>query len=160
MGAHAHRHNHLLPRRGGHHHRYPKRLRKGRPADKNAHPHRVTVMFGRTKPPTTGTKRVKRVWRAIYSWFPHAASLGIFNCRRISGSSSWSQHAWADALDISSPDSLKTGRPTPYLDAIVAYVRNLGPWITRVIYRDGAHQNHAHIDVEPDQVGTPPCAGG
>jgi hypothetical protein len=102
------------------------------------------------------------VWRFVYRWFPHAASLGIFNCRRISGSSAWSQHAFADAWDVASPQSVKTGRPDDYLRGIVNTLnqRKGALAITRIIFGDAAHQNHAHVDVDPDRGGTPPCAGG
>jgi hypothetical protein len=154
---HVHRHAHPHPKSKHHHHAHLKH--KGRPSEL-AHHHPIGPLQGRPAPPTSGTRGVKRLWRNIYSWFPHAVSLGVFNCRRIAGSSSWSQHAFGDALDIASPSSVKSGRPDDYLDAIVEFVHKVIPDQDggRVIYRDSAHQNHAHCDWPPDRGGTPPCA--
>lgn len=126
-----------------------------------AHHHPITKLGGRPAPPSTATSRVKAVWRFVFTWFPQAASLGVYNCRPISGSTKWSEHAWADALDLTDPETAKTGKPSPYTDQVVAAIRHRADQlhVTRVLWRDGgAHDRHAHVDLDPDHSGTPPCA--
>jgi hypothetical protein len=155
--GHAHKHVHPHPR-GKHHHHIHRHPHKRHPSDL-AHHHRL----GRFRQPSVpfATRRVRRVWRSVYAWFPHAVNLGTFNCRKIAGSTSWSQHAWADAWDVASPTSAKTLHPDPYLDAVVAHLklRHDPLEITRILYRVANHFSHAHVDVDPDRGGKPPCAG-
>lgn len=154
--AHAHKHAHPHPR-GGHHHHVHVRPHGKRPAEV-AHHHPI-ARFRRPRAPYA-TKRVKRVWHHTYKWFPHAVNLGVFNCRRIAGSTTFSQHAWADAWDVASPQSAKTLQPDRYLDAIVAHLRSREAKlaITRILYRVPNHGSHGHVDVDPERRGTPPCA--
>lgn len=156
---HSHRHLHPHPRGRRHHHPF---VRKGKRPSRFAHEHPIGISYGRQRPPSPSTRRVKRLWRAVYTWFPHAVNLGIFACRKIAGSDRFSEHAWFDAWDVASPKSAKTLKPDGYLDAIVSHIRRVGDrFITRIIYRDGgAHESHAHVDVDPDHRGMPPCARG
>lgn len=91
-------------------------------------------------------------------------NLGISYCRKIAGSSSWSNHAFGNALDISiKPDDSPVG------DQIAGWLR--GPEVTALLDSHGvsiahllwkvpSHHNHIHIDFNPYGTGTPPCAGG
>lgn len=98
------------------------------------------------------------MWQAVYMWFPRAVNLGIYNRRQIAGSSRWSEHAWADAWDVSDEESVKENRPSEYLKDIVTFLRKRTSdlRITRLIFDDPSHQNHCHVDVDPDHEGTPP----
>jgi hypothetical protein len=75
--------------------------------------------------------------------FPEAGSLGTFNCRKISGSSSWSQHAYWNAYDVGGknyPDAL----PRALGDRIWAWMN--GPW-------DGTDGGGTEEDdMTPDEV--------
>lgn len=91
--------------------------------------------------------------------------MGVRNCRKISGSTVWSQHAWANAWDITSPYWPKS-RYNPlhmkYMDRIVDWLnankQRLG--IRIVLWRTVNHWNHAHVETYPRGIRTPPCAGG
>lgn len=166
MSHPAHSHPHLHPHWIVKHHHHPhtatihgEKKDHSRPSPL-AHHHGIP-RFRQPSVPTTSTRNVRRVWRTVYRWFPHAVSLGVFNCRKIAGSTSWSEHSWADAWDVASIKSAKTLQPDPYLDAIVAYLRKRldDLSITRILYRIVNHLSHAHVDVDPDHSGeTPPCA--
>lgn len=159
--AKHHPHRHVHPHRKGSHHHHPHRTPHPRQPSELAHHHPITKLGGRPAPPSTATSRVKAVWRFVYTWFPHAATLGIYNCRKIAGSSSWSEHAWADAWDITDHDTSASGKPSNYMDAIVAAIRHRQGelHVTRVLWRDGGvHDRHAHVDLDPDHGGSPPCA--
>lgn len=156
MAAH-HDHPHAHPHpKGKHHHHW--HVRHPEAPSPRAHHH--PMHRGRPKPPRPSTARVRAVWRFVHRWFPQAASLGVYNCRKIAGSSRWSQHAWGDAWDMTTPGAVKKGTPTPALRAMVKAVRDHAGQlhVTRVIFGDDAHQNHAHVDVDPERTGTPPCA--
>jgi hypothetical protein len=118
-------------------------------------------------PDPLATAGVKRLWTAV-----HEATLayenqtghkydvvfmGIYNCRRIDGSSSWSQHAFRNALDFrlrrtgalaGSIDSAATG--------FVAYrTRTVA---AETLWNVPGHTYHAHLTGEPKRFGTPECA--
>lgn len=114
------------------------------------------------KPPppanTVGTDRIDVQHAAAWAQFPGLESWGICNCRRISGSSTWSQHAWCNAEDIHRDLPGKTVLQS--LDPVHAWLsRNrakLG--IEHLIYRTTSHWDHIHSDMRPNGRGTPPCA--
>jgi hypothetical protein len=101
--------------------------------------------------------------------FPHHLNLGWFSCRRILGSSSWSQHAYGNAYDAGGPFTL--------LKAIAAHAiakakaGNLP--VAQVIFNrqvwtpssglqpysgSDPHTGHVHITARPEMSGTPLCA--
>ncbi len=103
---------------------------------------------------------------------------GVFNCRHISGSSSWSQHAFGNAVDLFAHEA--------DLQAIAENVVRQATADTRanqgnhqpchyVIWKEGAGgiwspdrgwhtytgfhpPTHVHVDFLPEREGTPPCA--
>ena len=97
--------------------------------------------------------------------FPDA-QFGVTNCRKISGSSSWSQHSWSGANDITHKDHGYSSNPTHqvWLRELVDWLRDkmellslksiLGPDY------NSAHADHVHADHWPKGYSTPPCAGG
>jgi len=102
---------------------------------------------------SNATPRAKALVEPLWTEFPQLEYWGCYNCRRIDGSSSWSQHAWADAIDIHAPTM-------SYGDEVFRWLMaNRGRFgITRVLWRISGHFGHLHIDLDPDHSGTPPCA--
>jgi hypothetical protein len=138
------------------------------------------------------TKAIERVIRVLMRT-PAAAFVdhaGVYNCRRISGSTVWSQHAWGNAVDLFPKTG--TSRKRGYVDADEArqtiartIVRNATRRtkanrgrklkVSQVIDHDGrliwtpergwhpytgTTGNHVHVSGAPLRAGTPPCAGG
>ena len=82
--------------------------------------------------------------------------VGVTNCRRISGSQTYSQHSWSNAGDIYTKETILQDVIAADLKAkFGAHVRNVLTWR----YND-AHWNHIHIDLWPKGMYTPPCKGG
>lgn len=75
----------------------------------------------------------------------------VFNCRRIAGTSSWSQHAFANAVDIFGQERV--------LDEVARYARSRSD-VRTVLWQVRDHYDHVHVDFHPKGTNTPPCAGG
>jgi len=116
--------------------------------------------------------RIRPIRAALYAEFPELRDWGSKVCRKISGSSTWSQHAWENANDAAYPAG---GQPRndPYLNAAVAWLREQkrigrsfeGVKIGTILYQNGSdttagHWDHVHYEADPKQTGTPPCASG
>jgi hypothetical protein len=102
---------------------------------------------------SNATPAVKNLIKPLWDEFPALDYWGCYNCRRIANSSSWSQHAWADAIDIHAPTMAYGDKVNHWLNA------NKGRFnLTRVLWRVANHYDHLHIDFDPDRGGTPPCA--
>ena len=82
-------------------------------------------------------------------------NLGVHVCRKIAGSSSWSQHSWDDAIDIGIGSDMKLG------DDIYRFLKKnegkFGPYY-ETIWREPSHWDHLHWSLAPAHTGTPPCA--
>ncbi|MEN8233768.1 MAG: peptidoglycan-binding domain-containing protein [Actinomycetota bacterium] len=92
--------------------------------------------------------------------FPDLAA-GVWNCRKISGTSIWSQHAWGNALDLYHRDfgySTKVEHQV-YLDGVWQFIETYTDELSiRIkIWRKRDHFNHIHLDFWPKGYGTPPC---
>lgn len=73
-------------------------------------------------------------------------------CRKISGTSSWSQHSWENALDIFPVDRAEGDK---------IYARYRTNWNVRTsLWQVKDHYDHIHLDFWPYGYSTPPCAGG
>ena len=83
---------------------------------------------------------------------------GRVNCRKISGSSLWSQHSWNNARDLYPP----LGEPNDWLDQVWDFidVNREGLNLRVTLWRVTNHYNHIHVDFWPRGWATPPCAGG
>lgn len=83
-------------------------------------------------------------------------SQGIYNCRHIDGSSTWSQHAWHNGLDghVGRSDGALDDEATSKLAARVAQE----PWAAQVLWHVAGHFGHMHISGDPMHAGVPPCA--
>ena len=101
--------------------------------------------------PATCTDRVKDLVHELWTEFPQLESWGIYNCRKIDGSSRWSEHSWGDAIDPHSG--------TTYMDRAVAWGKRNAErlHITRILWRVSGHWDHSHWDMDPDHSSTPPC---
>ena len=90
--------------------------------------------------------------------------VGVTNCRKISGTSIWSQHAWSNGLDIYHVDfGYSTARAHQrWLDGVDRWIRTYFDELSirKRLWRVRSHFNHIHIDGWPKGYGTPPCAGG
>jgi hypothetical protein len=110
---------------------------------------------------------------ALNAAFPTAGSMGIYNRRYISGTTTWTQHSWGNAVDITSPAWML--KPPLYASAAeaalpkyadhMAYMDRVNQWIMTNAYkyhvryrawRRYMHYNHIHVDFNPKQYGTPP----
>ena len=92
---------------------------------------------------------------------------GRVNCRKIAGSSAWSQHSWNNARDIYPPSSIpyltsNDGEYREYLDEVHAFIlANFEALNIRVfLWQVKSHYNHIHADFWPRGWSTPPCADG
>lgn len=118
-------------------------------------------------PPVTHTPEVERIWRTCYVKTEQIAfrlgrnlafvQQGVFNCRKIDGSDSWSKHAWGAALDghVANAD---TGRlDGEATDLLVAILRPLD-FVGLVLWRVSGHFGHFHAEEDDPPSGFPPCA--
>lgn len=100
---------------------------------------------------------------------------GVFACRPIAGSSTWSQHSWGNAIDMfAAPEHLAVIAGNVVLQGTKRTKANHGRKIplAHVIYKDRIwtpgigwhdftgtyHGNHVHVDFLPYKTGKPPCA--
>jgi len=111
---------------------------------------------------TQGTLAVDIIVGTVVTKFGNVPEWGIFVCKRISGSSSWSQHAYANAVDF--------GGDTDRLNKVAYYIldlygRGYVP-VSQILWRyhnliTGSsvsdHANHVHFS-GPLMSGTPACA--
>jgi hypothetical protein len=101
------------------------------------------------------TPSIARLQAEVFARFPGTTNAGVFNCRKIAGSKTWSQHAWGNALDIKVPN-LATG------DAVFGWLQinksRLG--LGRILWRVKDHFDHLHVEGLETGGGEPPCAGG
>ena len=110
------------------------------------------------------------------------AYAGRFVCKKISGSTSWSQHSWGNADDLFPTDGGNTQAKLDDIAGAVVYqathrtVANRGRKldVAEVINHDGRRiwtpaggwrtysgttGAHIHVSGAPLKTGTPPCAG-
>ena len=102
-------------------------------------------------------------WEHIQREFPDLRA-GVWNCRKISGSNSWSQHSWGAAGDLTHKDYGYSTSPEhqAYLDTVAEWFdehrAELSIWA--YLWRTSGHYDHIHVDFEPRGADTPPCADG
>ena len=85
-------------------------------------------------------------------------SLGIYNRRKIAGTTIWSQHAWGNAEDIGvARGSRGVGGPGDQLAAWLRAERRAGRLpVGLILWRVRNHFGHLHIEGVPKMTGTPP----
>ena len=86
--------------------------------------------------------------------------LGIYNRRFIAGTTTWSQHAWGNAMDIG---VARAHRPA-LGDRLKAWIRTEDRAgrldIGLILWQVRSHYDHLHIEGSPKMYGTPPLPGG
>ena len=115
---------------------------------------------------TAGNADIDRLHAAVWAAFPDLESWGMCNRRRISGSSTWSQHAWCNAEDLHRDLNGKSYKAS--MDPVARWLEaNRARYdIQYIIWRrdpkcddmTNDHCNHIHVDMKPSGNGTPPCA--
>jgi len=116
------------------------------------------------------TPQVQKVIDELVARFPWLRT-GFFNCRRIGGSTRWSQHAgsepkyqwYGNAGDLFDPAN---SYGSPRLDQVCAYLRRHQKRlkIRTILWRVKNHYDHIHFDCWPRMKDSwnyrPPCKGG
>ena len=89
--------------------------------------------------------------------FDFITRVGVYNRRKIGGTSSWSQHSWANALDMHMVTIEEGDQLYAWLNA-----RRTELGIRVLLWRVNRHWNvppparHVHADFWPKGIGTPP----
>lgn len=107
------------------------------------------------------TKAADQLEDVLEPRFP-GVRFGRYNCRTISGSSTYSQHAWpgGNARDIYAP--VDHDDPAAFLDEVNTWLA----WNTEalsirlILWRTRDHYSHIHTDFWPHGYELPPCVGG
>lgn len=113
---------------------------------------------------TPGTDAVDIIVGTVVARFPKVHSMGIFVCKQISGSSTWSQHSWANAVDMGGPGDWGSDVYVAYIDKVVNYINKLEAKhmvpVSQVLWRGVANHypGHVHFSGAPLMTGVPPCA--
>lgn len=86
--------------------------------------------------------------------------IGQYNRRKISGSTSWSQHSWGNAIDIHVSVGKAEGGEKIVGDAIAAWLReHKTEWgIRYILWWRTSHWDHIHADFWPKGIYTPPLS--
>ncbi len=101
---------------------------------------------------------------AAWQEFPGAwQNWGIHVCRKIYGSSSWSQHSWDDACDMGVGNDKKAGDEIHRWS--VVNEKQFGGYCENIWWETPStgdptqdHRDHGHRSLAPCHKGTPPCA--
>lgn len=105
--------------------------------------------------------KVIKAW--VEASFDGITHVGVYNCRRISGSQTYSQHSWPNAIDIHVTNGTWTATPAEKAvgDAIfAALLDKFGDHLKEKLWWTMNHWNHIHVSTYPYGYSTPPCAGG
>jgi hypothetical protein len=122
-------------------------------------------------PPSAGTPAIREIHVAYFKRFQDHESWGIFNCRPIAGSPSWSQHAWGNAEDFSDGgvaaeeaeewfSANRTKLPISELigrGKIWTKARSAEGW-RALSSTANQHKDHWHVSGDMLMTGKPPCA--
>jgi hypothetical protein len=115
---------------------------------------------------TIGTPAIDKIYGTVVNRFRGVENWGIYSCRRIAGSSRWSQHAFKNAWDIHHGTLM--GEIADFLVknydildvAEVIYNRRI--WTRSEGWRtysgSNPHTDHIHVSGFPLATGVPPCA--
>lgn len=113
---------------------------------------------------TNGNDQIDLIVGTVVEKFPSVRNNGILVCKHIAGSSSWSQHAYANAVDFNGPGAWGSAGNVALLDDVVAYVtaltnQGLLP-VSQIGWRNwpNHYPGHAHFSGAPLRYGTPNCA--
>ena len=112
------------------------------------------------------TPNVQHIVDDLLARFP-GLTVGAWNCRRISGTLTWSQHAYTEGTKFQGNAADVFG-PVFLLDQAHAYLQATYPYpfvIAHLLWRVKDHGPqyppvHLHFDTWPQGTGTPPCRSG
>lgn len=113
---------------------------------------------------TAGNEAIDILVGTVVQHYPSVRSYGIFVCKKISGSSAWSQHAFFNAVDFGGPGPWGSQGNIDLLDDIDADVKR---WtaqgyldVSQFGWRnwDNHYPGHSHYSGAPLRTGTPECA--
>lgn len=114
-------------------------------------------------PDGLGTPAIKAAWDSSWAAFRQLGPgyefvyMGAFVCKKISGSSTWSNHAHHNAYDFR---IRKTAADSASIDeAATTRVVHGTDHASEKIWQSPGHTYHAHITGDPKRFGTPDCAG-
>jgi hypothetical protein len=114
-------------------------------------------------PVSSPTPAIKELWDLTYKAFLALGDgfefvyMGGFVCRRIDGSSSWSNHAFHNAFDFrirkakADSGSIDTTATSKVVNAVKSKV-------AEALWLVASHYFHAHLTGDPKKFGTPECA--
>ena len=116
--------------------------------------------------------QIEALWEEVWTVFPKVRSMGVYAPRQVSGSSFWSEHAWAEAWDIGWPLDWTDAAGVAYLHLLAAYLRanaqrlhirhliwrdqqsiDGGPWFP---YTGQFHTAHIHVATGKHNGAKPP----
>ena len=110
------------------------------------------------------TPAANQLEQVISDKFP-GTRFGRYNCRPISGSSTWSQHSWNNGRDIYPPKEISYAdnreEYQAFLDEVNQFItENFEALNIRIrLWRVKNHYNHIHVDFWPRGWSAPPCTG-
>jgi len=79
-------------------------------------------------------------------------NLGVHVCRKIAGSTSWSQHSWDDAIDLGIGTDMQLGDDINHW--LGANENKYGGFCER-LWRVESHYDHIHLSLAPRHLGYP-----
>ena len=113
---------------------------------------------------TSGNQAIDIIVGTVVAAYPGVTNLGTQVCKKIAGSSTWSQHAYGNAVDFGGPGAWGSPGNIALLDAVVAYIDRLDVQgyidVAQVGWRNWPNHwpGHAHISASPMSSGTPECS--
>jgi hypothetical protein len=107
-------------------------------------------------------------WEWVRHRFPRAESWGIFSCRAIGGTDTYSAHAWLKAIDIHAPAFIMAAIARLAVRyrkrwglAVIIYNRKIASTSSNFKWvpygGENPHTDHVHVNVSYPS-GVPPCA--
>lgn len=102
--------------------------------------------------------RYAAVIRTVFGNLP----MGTIARRNIAGTSTWSQHAYGNAVDVMTGASTTLRKSVADFSNIHRSLLSIAHLLADPWYRSprGDHYNHVHADFNPQGSGTPPPGGG
>jgi len=120
-------------------------------------------------------RAIKVAQRAKFSKYIYQA--GVYNCRKIDGTNTWSQHSWGNAVDLFTRSALNNKRAANGIVYQTTHRTIANKFKKLDVYRVIDHENsrdwvkgagwtkyggakglHVHVEGDPVKTGTPPCA--
>lgn len=112
---------------------------------------------------TRGTPAIQQVYEYVTNKYPFSSSAGIFVCKQIKDTTTWSQHSWANAWDIKGSTTLLNEIAQDLLQKARSKELPIAQilWEHQNLLTGGYvydHTDHIHVSGDPMISGVPPCA--